>query len=195
VSVPLSTRFEGIFVNHGLCRFLILFATLGFVCSASGASLTIASAADMSSAESALTSSFQKAFPEDSVRFVFAASGALAQQIENGAPYDVFLSANETFVDQLVASKKILPDTARTYALGQLGILWRDGKPHNLRDLSAEWVRFVAMANPQLAPYGMAARQTLNSKGCGTPFGPRSSSARTFARHFNNSTAVTLMWF
>jgi molybdate transport system substrate-binding protein len=165
VSVPLSTRFEGIFVNHGLCRFLILFATLGFVCSAGGASLTIAAAADISSADSALTSSFQKAFPEDSLRFVFSASGALAQQIENGAPYDVFLSANETFVDQLVASKKILPDSVETYALGQLGIFWRDSKPHNLRDLSAEWVRFIAIANPQLAPYGAAARQALESEG------------------------------
>jgi molybdate transport system substrate-binding protein len=152
-------------VNHSLSRFLILFASVSFVCSAGAASLTIAAAADISSAESALTSSFKKAFPEDSVRFVFAASGALAQQIENGAPYDVFLSANETFVDQLAASKKILPDKAQTYALGQLGILWRDGKAHNIRDLAAEWVRFVAMATPQLAPYGAAARQALESEG------------------------------
>jgi molybdate transport system substrate-binding protein len=152
-------------VNPGIRLLLISFASIGFVCSTCGASLTVAAAADISSAESALTASFHAAFPEDSVRFVFAASGALAQQIENGAPYDLFLSANETFVDQLVASKKILSDTALTYALGQLGILWRDGKQHNIRELSAEWVRFVAMANPQLAPYGMAARQALESEG------------------------------
>ena len=88
----------------------------------------------------------------------------LAQQIENGAPYDVFLSANAQFVDQLVSSGK-LKAGARAYAVGQLAILWRDGKTHTMnklgQDLSRDSVRFIALANPKLAPYGMAARQAL----------------------------------
>jgi molybdate transport system substrate-binding protein len=68
-------------------------------------------------------------------------------------------------VDQLAASGKILPDSVHVYALGQLGILWRDGKPHNISDLAADWVRLVAIANPRIAPYGLAARQTLENQG------------------------------
>jgi molybdate transport system substrate-binding protein len=129
--------------------------------SALSATLTVAAAADVSSAEHDLSDSFHGIYPEDSVRFSFGASGALAQQIANGAPYDVFLSANEAFVDQLAVSQKILPDSVRVYAFGELGVLWRDSKVHPLSELGAKWIRFVALANPKLAPYGAAARQSL----------------------------------
>ena len=132
-----------------------------FLTPARAASLTVAAAADIASAEHDLTDSFHKSFPEDWVRFSFAASGALAQQISNGAPYDLFLSANEGFVDQLAVAQKILPDSVHVYAFGQLGILWRDGKPHRLNELTEKWVRFAAIANPRLAPYGAAAEQSL----------------------------------
>ena len=125
------------------------------------ASLTVAAAADIASAEQDLTDGFHRLNPPDSVRFVFAASGALAQQIANGAPYDVFLSANEEFIDQLALTQKIIQSTVHVYAFGQLGILWRDGKAHDLKDTSAQWVRLVAIANPKLAPYGAAAQQAL----------------------------------
>jgi molybdate transport system substrate-binding protein len=138
-------------------------AALLCLCSylAPAATLTVAAAADLASAEQQLTDSFHQTYPADRVRFVFAASGALAQQIGNGAPYDVFLSANEAFVDQLAAGSKILPDTVQVYALGQLGLLFRDPKLRSLRDLTADSVRFVALANPKLAPYGAAAQQSL----------------------------------
>jgi molybdate transport system substrate-binding protein len=128
------------------------------------ASLTVAAASDMTAAEQELTHGFQTAYPADTVRFAFAASGALAQQIANGAQYDVFLSANEAFVDQLAASRKILPDSVQVYALGQLGILWRDGKGHDIKELDDNWVRLVAIANPRIAPYGLAARQALETQ-------------------------------
>ena len=84
----------------------------------------------------------------------------LAQQIENGAPYDVFLSANAKFVDRLVLAGKLAPQPV-VYATGRLAILWRDGKHHDVNDLAQNWVRFVALANPQLAPYGAAAQEAL----------------------------------
>ena len=94
------------------------------------------------------------------MRFVSEASAVLAQQIENGAPYDVFLSANAQFVDRLVSSGK-LTSKAAAYATGRVAVLWRDGKQHRINDLAANWVRFVALPNPKLAPYGAAARQAL----------------------------------
>jgi molybdate transport system substrate-binding protein len=123
--------------------------------------LTVAAASDLSNLEPGLAASFRKSEPGLSVRFVTAASGILSQQIENGAPYDVFLSANAQFVDRLASNGKVRRDSVTTYAVGRLGVLWRDGKPHQLSDLRQAWVRFVAIPNPKLAPYGVAAVQAL----------------------------------
>ncbi len=49
--------------------------------------------------------------------------------------------------------------------MGRLGILWRDGKHHPINDLKQNWVRFVALPNPKLAPYGVAAQQALEHMG------------------------------
>jgi molybdate transport system substrate-binding protein len=142
--------------------FVSLFA---FPVSASAATLTVAAAADISSLSEELTAGFHQMFPSDTVRFAFGASGSLAEQIENGAPYDLFLSANEAFVDQLAAAGKIVAGSNQIYAMGRLGVLWRDGKSHNLKDLQESWVRLFVIANPKLAPYGVAAQQTLEHAG------------------------------
>jgi molybdate transport system substrate-binding protein len=51
------------------------------------------------------------------------------------------------------------------YATGRLGVLWKDGKSHPLSDLAQNWVRFLALPNPKLAPYGAAAIQALQHAG------------------------------
>jgi len=126
--------------------------------------LTVAAASDLAPVQPAL----QKAQPNLQIRFVTAASSALSQQIENGAPYDVFLSANAQFVDQLASNGKLRPDSVRTYATGRVAILWNDKKSHPVSDLTQNWVRFVALANPRLAPYGAAAQQALEHAGLWT---------------------------
>jgi molybdate transport system substrate-binding protein len=89
----------------------------------------------------------------------------LSQQIANGAPYDVFLSANAQFIDQLASNGKLRPDSVRAYATGRVAILWSDKKSHPVSDLTQNWVRFVALPNPKLAPYGLAAQQALEHAG------------------------------
>jgi molybdate transport system substrate-binding protein len=123
--------------------------------------LTVAAASDLSPVQPAL----QKAQPGLQIRFVNAASSVLSQQIQNGAPYDVFLSANAQFVDRLASNGKLRADTVRTYATGRVAILWSDHKPHPISDLTKNWVRFVALANPRLAPYGAAAQEALDRAG------------------------------
>lgn len=166
VSLLLSTCLKSFFLTPLLG--IVLFGQ-----PARSASLTIAAAADLASTESDLSNCFKEAHPLDSVRFVFAASGALRQQIANGAPYDVFLSANAAYIDELASNRKILPDTAVVYAHGLLAALWRDHNPHNINDLTADWVRFVAIANPKLAPYGLAAQQSLEHAGLWTKLHPK----------------------
>ncbi len=144
---------------------LLLFALLLPPASVAQNTLTVAAAADLASLEPDLSDSFRQMYPTTKIRFVTEASGALAQQIENGAPYDVFLSANAQFVDQLAAHGKLSPNSVRAYAEGRLGVLWRDGKPHEMNDLRETWIRFIALANPKLAPYGLAAEQALEHAG------------------------------
>ena len=127
--------------------------------------LTVAAAADLSALQPNLSASFTKTHPEIHLRFVNSASAVLKQQLENGAPYDVYLSANAAFVDQLAKAGKLRPDSVRAYAKGRLGLLWRDGQPHDFKNLGDAGVRHVALPNPKLAPYGVAARQALEHAG------------------------------
>ncbi len=89
------------------------------------------------------------------------ASGMLARQIEAGAPYDVFLSANERYVNELAASGRLEPASVRLYAFGRLGLWSRDGRIRDVRELTAATVQRVAIANPAHAPYGAAAQDFL----------------------------------
>lgn len=127
--------------------------------------LTIAAASDLTNLEPDLGSSFRKIDPAIQLSWVTASSAVLAQQIRNGAPYDVFLSANAQFVDELASNRNLLPASVTRYAVGRLGMLWRDRKHHEIKELAGKEVRFVALPNPQLAPYGVAARQALEHAG------------------------------
>jgi len=123
--------------------------------------LTVAAAADLAPLQNALS----QAYHPYRLRLVIAGSAVLAQQIQNGAPYDIFLSANARYVDQLISFGKMQAPDVRVYAVGRLGLLWRDGKRHRVSDLASDWVRIVALPNPRLAPYGVAAQQALEHAG------------------------------
>src|SRR5262249_59241512 len=90
----------------------------------------------------------------------FAASGNLKQQIENGAPFDVFASANVAYVDDLAKQGMILGDTRRIYARGQITLWQRKDSSvlvDSLADLAKPEVRHVPISNPGHAPYAQAA--------------------------------------
>lgn len=135
--------------------------------------LTVAAASDLTNVEPALAQAFRKAEPKCTINWVTAASGVLRQQIENGAPYDLFLSANAAYADQLAAEGKLEPKSLISYAVGRVGVLWRDGKHHPLSDLGQSSVRVVAVPNPKLAPYGVAAQQALEHEGLWTEVSPK----------------------
>ncbi len=98
------------------------------------------------------------------VVFSYAATAELAQQIDNGAPFDVFAAADTEHIDFLVARQKLTADSQAIYAKGQLA-LWIPGGEssgiRDLKDLAAPKIHFIAVAQPKLAPYGQAAVEAL----------------------------------
>ncbi len=153
-------------MSHRLSSFLAAsFFFLCFSATAQVKSLIIAAASDLSTVGPELQSAFCKDMSPCPVRLVNGSSAVLAQQIGQGATFDLFLSANAAFVDQLASNGKIVPASVKPYAVGQLGILWRDGKKHPLRDLTTPAARYLALPNPKLAPYGVAAQEALEYAG------------------------------
>jgi molybdate transport system substrate-binding protein len=129
--------------------------------------LTVSAASDLRFAFEELG----KVFEEETgtkVSFNFGSTGHLAQQIEQGAPMDVFAAANVAFVDDLVQKGVIIPDTQTLYARGFV-IMWtRDNSPlqfERLEDLLKPEVQRISIANPAHAPYGQAAQQALQTAG------------------------------
>ncbi len=98
------------------------------------------------------------------VVFSYGSTGNLAQQIRNGAPFDLFASADALRVDELIAEGLLNGESRLAFAQGVLVLV---GAPElrlslaSVEDLANPIVRDVAIANPRHAPYGMAAAQAL----------------------------------
>ena len=139
-------------------RRLLIFIWLG--AAAFAQEITVAGASDTSFALKEIAAKFERE-KGVKVKLVFGASGNLFAQIQNGAPYDVFLSADEEYAKRLEAAG--LLKEARVYATNGVALLYRkDLAPsrESLRDLSLlldPRVKRIAIANPQHAPFGRAA--------------------------------------
>lgn len=111
------------------------------------------------------------------VTFTFGSSGNLAKQIANGAPYDVFAAANAAFVDDTVTAGSCDGATKAMYARGRIVVWTKTGggapAPKSLADLKDERFKKIAIANPEHAPYGKAARQALEKLGIWDAVQPR----------------------
>jgi|TARA_B100000700_G_scaffold16836_1_gene16635 molybdate transport system substrate-binding protein len=105
------------------------------------------------------------------VRVSVGSSGALFAQIQHGAPYDLFLSADSKRPQALVASGRVTVSAVQTYAVGHLALV---GNINGLSDpqLMAAGNR-VAIAEPDIAPYGRAAKQLLEQAGLWEQLAPR----------------------
>lgn len=135
----------------------------------SPAEITVAAAADLSSALKEVGKAFEKASGVK-VKLSFGASGALTQQIHNGAPFDVFFSADMDYPRQLAASGDADGASLYPYAVGKL-VLWvpadsaLDVEHTGMKALLDPSVKKIAIANPQHAPYGRAAVDALKHAG------------------------------
>jgi molybdate transport system substrate-binding protein len=148
----------------------VLAATAGCGGAGSGASaresITVAAASDLRFAFEEIGDRFSGETGIEVV-FSFGSSGLLREQIVNGAPFDVFASANTEFVDAVVEAGRGRADTRADYAIGRIVLVAPPGRvvPSSVDALRDESFRRIAIANPEHAPYGVAARQALDSAG------------------------------
>lgn len=143
--------------------------------SAGDGELLIAAAANVQFAFEEIGLRFQQETGRD-VTFSFGSSGNLASQIENGAPFDVFAAANVAYVDQLRDHGLIVPDTLRLYAQGRVALVVNrasGAEATSPEDLLAPSISRIAIANPQHAPYGLAAEQVLQRAGIWSAVQPK----------------------
>jgi molybdate transport system substrate-binding protein len=149
--------------------FLMGFLTLYFSSAIAQNTPTVAAASDLKFAVEEIAANYKVDKGQD-VKLVFGSSGVLSQQIKNGAPFSLLMSADEAYVDDL-SKNGLTVDEGVLYAIGRIVLLQKRGsaillsaeKDNLLKAIQA--AKKIAIANPDHAPYGRAAKDYLVSLG------------------------------
>ena len=132
--------------------------------------LAVAAAANLKLAAEDLKRAFEAEHPAVQVDLTFGASGTFLAQLQNGAPFDVFLSADRDYPRRAIAAGLAAAVDERVYAVGRL-VVWLppgstlDVQREGLRALARPEVKRIAIANPSVAPFGRAAEAALRKAG------------------------------
>ncbi len=134
--------------------------------------ITIFGASDLKFAMDTIKDEFLKenlknSIDENSIDIVYGSSGKGMRQIENGAPYDIYFSANMDYVKYLYKKGEIVT-TPKLYAIGRV-VIWSKNRHFNPKigfdNFNQKWVDKIAIANPIHAPYGEKSKQAMESIG------------------------------
>ena len=132
--------------------------------------LTIAAAANLKGAAEEAKTAFEAEHPGAQVALTLGASGAFFAQLQNGAPFDLFLSADREYPAQLIALNLAAAADERVYAFGKLAAWLPPGstlplEKKGLAALAEPGVKRIAIANPTVAPFGRAAVAAFKAAG------------------------------
>jgi len=142
--------------------FLLLFS----LCAASAAvagEIRLSVAASLTDAVTEICADYARAHPGTTCLPNFGASGTLAKQIAAGAPTDIFISANPTWVDFLVGEKRVAADTVGILAANTLVFVGPKGRASALADLPK--LKRIAIASPRSVPAGQYAEEAMKKAG------------------------------
>jgi molybdate transport system substrate-binding protein len=148
-------------IKHILLAFLALYVSASLAQKAP----TVAAASDLKFALEEIAANY-KADKGQEVRLVFGSSGVLWQQVKNGAPFGLLMSADEAYIDDLYKNG-LTVDKGSLYAIGRIALLQKKGGQIKLgadqQDLikAIKEAKKIAIANPEHAPYGIAAKEYL----------------------------------
>jgi molybdate transport system substrate-binding protein len=157
------------FVLLGLAILLVVSCVTTTRAQSANREINVAAAADLSAALQEVATNYEK-HTGVVVKLSFGASGALTQQIQNGAPFDAFFSADMDYPRQLIAAGQADSATLYRYAVGKL-VLWvptdspLDVEHKGIDVLLDPSVKKISIGNPQHAPYGRAAVAALKHYG------------------------------
>jgi molybdate transport system substrate-binding protein len=151
-------------VKFGPVLALVIAAAIACSSKSNGRTVRVAAASDLARAFEEIGREFEKRTSVKPI-FDFNSSGLLAKQIEQGAPYFLFAAANKSYVDQVVSRGRCDGATAQLYSRGRLVVWSKGAAPTKLADLADARFAKIAIANPEHAPYGLAAKQALEAAG------------------------------
>lgn len=137
-----------------------------FAVAAHAEKVTVAAAADLKFAMDEIVATFKKTNPADEVDVIYGSSGKFYTQIQQGAPYDLYFSADIGFPRQLVKAG-FAASEVKPYAFGRI-VLWStamDASKMTLSSLADPKIARIAVANPKHAPYGKRAEEALRASG------------------------------
>ncbi len=150
-----------------LTKIILSVATVLFASLASAQQATVVVAANMKPAMDQIYQQYKMAGGQD-LRIIYGASGNFARQIQQGAPFNLFVSADESF-PMILHREGLTVDEGKVYAIGRLALIAHKSKnlklslsPEDLKKLIIQTNK-IAMAKPDTAPYGKAAIQFLNN--------------------------------
>lgn len=127
--------------------------------------ITVFAASDLRFALDDIKKEFLNENKNDEIEMIYGSSGKGMHQIENGAPYDIFFSANMDFVEKLYNQGDVT-SKPKMYALGRV-VIWSKHDNFNIskgfENLKESWVKKIAIANPSHAPYGEKAKQAMET--------------------------------
>ena len=156
-------------LRHLLLSFVACLATAGPVAGEERTTILVAAAADLKFALDEVLVHFSKEQPGIEAKVTYGSSGSLFAQIDNGAPFDLYLSADARLPMKLIDAAKGEKETLFHYARGHL-VLWVPAQSKldvgkGMQSLLDPKVRKVAIANPEVAPYGVAAVAAMKTAG------------------------------
>ncbi|MDG5789274.1 molybdate ABC transporter substrate-binding protein [Evansella sp. AB-P1] len=126
----------------------------------------VASASDLYHALTEIGDEFSEN-SDINIEFTYGSTGLLTQQIQEGAPFDLFLAAHESYIDRLIEREAVFEDSKEYYAIGRIVTMSssEENVPLDKDYLLSPEVQHITIANPEHAPYGKAAKETLESWG------------------------------
>ncbi len=147
---------------------LLLVILSGIGCSAPAVTVNVSAASSLTDVLGEINALYTKANPNGTITANFAASGTLQQQIENGAPADVFISASPKQVDALQGKKLIVENTRKDLLCNKVVLIVPDDSTLGIKsfnDLTGDTVKKVSIGDPDSVPAGQYARDIFNEFG------------------------------